>query len=102
MWLAQANAFEARNLSRSGVSGVTGVTIGSYLSNSPYQIQGVRPKFEISTLVNRIISGGSSLSFARIFERGQCSFRELFNGDIPTFESNIAYTLRFMIDTKVS
>ncbi|KIK07783.1 hypothetical protein K443DRAFT_622150 [Laccaria amethystina LaAM-08-1] len=33
--------------------------------------------------------------------RGECDFQGLFNDIVPTFESNIAYTLRFMIDTKV-
>ncbi|KAG2053704.1 hypothetical protein BDR06DRAFT_952548 [Suillus hirtellus] len=38
-----------------------------------------------------------------LFERGECGFRDLFPTGQPcsTFESNIAYTLRFMIDTKV-
>ncbi|KZT09911.1 uncharacterized protein LAESUDRAFT_673547 [Laetiporus sulphureus 93-53] len=36
-----------------------------------------------------------------IFERGECNFRDLFPGSVNTYESNIAYTLRFMIDTKV-
>ncbi|KAF8629100.1 hypothetical protein AX15_003585 [Amanita polypyramis BW_CC] len=36
-----------------------------------------------------------------VFDRGECSFQDLFNGQIPTFESNVAYTLRFMIDTKL-
>ncbi|EIM86884.1 uncharacterized protein STEHIDRAFT_79581, partial [Stereum hirsutum FP-91666 SS1] len=36
-----------------------------------------------------------------VFERGECSFRDLFKGIVSTYESNIAYTLRFMIDTKV-
>lgn len=37
-----------------------------------------------------------------MFERGECGYQGLFSGDmVPTFESNIAYTLRFMIDTKV-
>ncbi|KAF9649950.1 hypothetical protein BDM02DRAFT_3227677 [Thelephora ganbajun] len=31
----------------------------------------------------------------------QCSYQDLFGGVVPTFESNIVYTLRFMIDTKV-
>lgn len=39
---------------------------------------------------------------ARAFERGQVDFNGLFPPEIMTFESNIAYTLRFMIDTKVS
>ncbi|KAF8972660.1 ribonuclease H-like domain-containing protein [Flammula alnicola] len=37
----------------------------------------------------------------RIFDRGECDFQGLFDGVIPTFESNIVFTLRFMIDTKV-
>ncbi|PAV20072.1 delta DNA polymerase [Pyrrhoderma noxium] len=37
----------------------------------------------------------------RIFEKGQCSFRGLFDGEVPTFESNVPFSLRFMIDTKV-
>lgn len=39
----------------------------------------------------------------RLFERGECGFRDFFPTGQPcsTFESNIAYTLRFMIDTKV-
>jgi len=36
----------------------------------------------------------------RLFD-GQCNFRELFDGPVPTFESNIVFVLRFMIDTKV-
>ncbi|KAJ3821920.1 DNA polymerase family B-domain-containing protein [Lentinula raphanica] len=40
-----------------------------------------------------------------LFERGECTFRGFFTTVIgesyPTFESNIAYTLRFMIDARV-
>ncbi|KAI0731291.1 DNA polymerase family B-domain-containing protein [Earliella scabrosa] len=36
-----------------------------------------------------------------LLERGECRFNDLFNTEVATFESNIAYTLRFMIDTKV-
>ncbi|KIJ65720.1 hypothetical protein HYDPIDRAFT_39637 [Hydnomerulius pinastri MD-312] len=38
-----------------------------------------------------------------LFERGEASFRDFFplGQPYPTYESNIAYTLRFMIDTKV-
>ncbi|KAG2070221.1 hypothetical protein BDR04DRAFT_1100449 [Suillus decipiens] len=38
-----------------------------------------------------------------LFERGECGFRDFFPTGQPcaTFESNIVYTLRFMIDTKV-
>ncbi|ORX34769.1 putative delta DNA polymerase [Kockovaella imperatae] len=35
------------------------------------------------------------------FERGQIEFNGLFPAEIMTYESNIAYTLRFMIDTHV-
>jgi len=38
----------------------------------------------------------------RAFERGQIDFNGLFPPEIMTYESNIAYTMRFMIDTKVS
>jgi hypothetical protein len=41
------------------------------------------------------------LAFLRVFENGEVSFRGLFSGPLTTFESNIPYTLRFMIDTKV-
>ncbi|KIP08801.1 hypothetical protein PHLGIDRAFT_103803 [Phlebiopsis gigantea 11061_1 CR5-6] len=39
----------------------------------------------------------------RIFERGECHFQNLWAGKDtwPTYESNIAYVLRFMIDTKI-
>lgn len=37
----------------------------------------------------------------RAFERGQIDFNGLFPAEILTYESNIAYTLRFMIDTHV-
>jgi hypothetical protein len=33
-----------------------------------------------------------------MFEKGEVNFRDLFSAAI-TYESNIAYTLRFMIDT---
>ncbi|KAL7412360.1 delta DNA polymerase [Mrakia frigida] len=37
-----------------------------------------------------------------IFERGEFQFRDMFNGPISSYESNIAYTLRFMIDNKIT
>ncbi|KAG8921339.1 DNA-directed DNA polymerase delta [Tulasnella sp. 417] len=37
----------------------------------------------------------------RSFERGECEFKDLFPEPIQTYESNIAYTLRFMVDRKV-
>lgn len=39
---------------------------------------------------------------ARIFDRGECNYQNLFEGEIPTYESNMAFNLRFMIDTKAS
>ncbi|KAJ7281884.1 DNA polymerase family B-domain-containing protein [Mycena rebaudengoi] len=50
------------------------------------------------------ISDPRSLPKVRgVFERLECRFQGLFSTEKPTstFESNIAYTLRFMIDTKV-
>ncbi|AFR94130.2 DNA polymerase delta subunit 1 [Cryptococcus neoformans C23] len=35
------------------------------------------------------------------FERGQIDFNGLFPPEVLTYESNIAYTMRFMIDTKI-
>ncbi|KAH8082305.1 DNA polymerase family B-domain-containing protein [Filobasidium floriforme] len=36
-----------------------------------------------------------------LFERAQIDFRDMFTQEVMTYESNIAYTLRFMIDTKI-
>ncbi|PPQ66648.1 hypothetical protein CVT26_009402 [Gymnopilus dilepis] len=33
--------------------------------------------------------------------RGECDYQDLFDGIVQTYESNIVFTLRFMIDTKV-
>jgi hypothetical protein len=38
--------------------------------------------------------------YPRVFEKGDCSFQD-FGGIVPTFESNIVYPLRFMIDRNV-
>lgn len=40
--------------------------------------------------------------FLRLFERGEWNFRGLFKEETPTYESNVPFTLRFMIDTKVN
>ena len=61
--------------------------------------QEICPKFEISIFETSLAI--SPHFFTRVFERAQCSYQELFSAVVPTFESNIAYTLRFMIDTKV-
>ncbi|GLB41714.1 putative DNA polymerase [Lyophyllum shimeji] len=48
------------------------------------------------------ISDSRSLPKVRgVFERGEVRFQGLFSDSVATFESNIAYTLRFMIDTRV-
>ncbi|KAG5220973.1 DNA-directed DNA polymerase delta [Salix suchowensis] len=44
---------------------------------------------------------GDDVSLTRVFERGECSYQDLFPGPIATFESNIQFPLRFMIDAKV-
>ena len=36
-----------------------------------------------------------------VLEQGEVQFLDMFNGPTLTFESNIAFLLRFMIDTKV-
>ncbi|KAF8603753.1 delta DNA polymerase, partial [Ceratobasidium sp. AG-I] len=33
--------------------------------------------------------------------RGECNYQNMFTGPVITYESNIAYELRFMVDTKV-
>lgn len=37
-----------------------------------------------------------------VFEQGEVQFLDMLNGPTLTFESNIAFLLRFMIDTKVT
>lgn len=59
-------------------------------------------KLEISHLLIKYIN--PSLTFQpnlRVFERGECLYKGLFSETL-TYESNMPYTLRFMIDTKVS
>lgn len=36
-----------------------------------------------------------------LFEQGDVQFQDLFENQTQTYESNINYVLRFMIDTKV-
>jgi DNA polymerase delta subunit 1 len=80
---------------------------------------GARPIFSITVANKRSLWGykGDAVSpFLKItvaelksypkvrnaFERGEVSFRNFFEGAaVMTFESNIAYTLRFMIDHHV-
>ena len=88
-----------RNLSRNRAFGDIRGIRPSISSGSLPSMHGIYPKFEISAL-NPLLPSRPYLP-TRVFERGQCSYQELFGAAVPTFESNIAYTLRFMIDTKV-
>jgi len=50
-----------------------------------------------------ILNDPKMLARARsVFEQGEVQFLDMFNGPTLTFESNIAFLLRFMIDTKVT
>jgi len=61
------------------------------------------PKIRDKSMYPQLFSLLISLPSARLFERAECQFRNLFPPDpVPTFESNLVFTLRFMIDTKVS
>src|SRR5271170_367654 len=49
-----------------------------------------------------ILKDPKLLARARIvFEQGEVQFMDMFQGNTLTFESNIQFLLRFMIDTKV-
>ena len=49
-----------------------------------------------------ILKDPKLLARARIvFEQGEVQFLDMFQGSTLTFESNIQFLLRFMIDTKV-
>jgi len=88
-----------QNLSRSNLFGDIRVINLSVSSGLLPSMQGIYPKSEISTF--RAPQVPPPHLPTRVFERAQCSYQELFGGVVSTFESNIAYTLRFMIDTKV-
>ena len=50
-----------------------------------------------------ILNDPKVLARARsVLEQGEVQFLDMFNGPTLTFESNIAFLLRFMIDTKVT
>lgn len=66
----------------------------------PKALPRVRDKCQLQRLADA--AEANDFLPTRVFERGECSFRDLFKGIVSTYESNIAYTLRFMIDTKVS
>ncbi|KAJ8455480.1 hypothetical protein ONZ45_g18936 [Pleurotus djamor] len=42
-----------------------------------------------------------TLAQPRVFEKGECDYHGLFQDVVPTFESNLQFVLRFMIDMKV-
>ncbi len=49
-----------------------------------------------------VLQDPKMLARARIvFEQGEVQFLDMFQGPTLTFESNIQFLLRFMIDTKV-
>lgn len=87
------------NSSKNRLFGVIKEIPLSISSKSLRLTQETYPKFEIS-IFEAPLTLFPYLS-TRVFERGQCSYQELFSAAVPTFESNIVYTLRFMIDTKV-
>lgn len=65
----------------------------------PKSVPKVRDKF---LRVNySCASGLIAIVPLRLFDRGECEFRGLFEGITATYESNIVFTLRFMIDSKV-
>jgi DNA polymerase delta subunit 1 len=50
-----------------------------------------------------ILNDPKMLARARsVLEQGEVQFLDMFTGPTLTFESNIAFLLRFMIDTKVN
>ncbi|CEL61853.1 DNA polymerase delta subunit 1 [Rhizoctonia solani AG-1 IB] len=38
---------------------------------------------------------------SRLFDRGECNYQGLFNGPITTYESNMPFELRFMVDREI-
>ncbi len=39
---------------------------------------------------------------AQIFKRGQCDYRNTFTSPERTYEADVPYSLRYMLDTEVS
>ncbi|KZP26619.1 delta DNA polymerase [Athelia psychrophila] len=85
--------------------------INSHVDNSPVRDAQIIKKRSLwgyrgddwPAFIKLTISEPKSLPKVRgMFERAECRYQDLFSIEsVPTFESNIAYTLRFMIDTKV-
>jgi len=56
-----------------------------------------------SPFLKIVLQDPKMLARARsMFEQGEVQFLDMFQGPTLTFESNIAFLLRFMIDTKVT
>lgn len=81
----------------SGARPVSSITIANKRSLWGYKGDAVSPFIKITV--------ADLKSYPKVrgaFERGEVSFRNYFEGKaVMTFESNIAYTLRFMIDHQV-
>ncbi|KAG9119515.1 DNA-directed DNA polymerase delta, partial [Ceratobasidium sp. 392] len=58
---------------------------------------------ETSPFLKIVLADPRLIDFAcsRLFDRGECDYQDLFPGSVVTYESNIAYELRFMIDTHI-
>ena len=82
-----------------GYRGNDDVPFLKFTLTSPKNVPTVRDK---SPLLSRLFMPYANRSpFIRIFDQGQCHFQDLFDGPVATYESNIVFVLRFMIDTKV-
>lgn len=110
---------EHLNVSKPDRCVVSGYRPDSVNNHQTAHFNGMRPVNHISIANKRSLWGykGDSVSpFIKIeivdtkqypkvrnaFERGEIQFRDTFDGSsLMTFESNIAYTLRFMIDHHV-
>lgn len=68
-------------------------------TSNPKSVPKVRDKCFYNT--RKMTSSLLYFGWLRLFDEGECTYNGLFNGPIKTYESNIVYTLRFMIDTKV-
>ncbi|KAI9635703.1 putative delta DNA polymerase [Dioszegia hungarica] len=85
---------------QSAIPSVTGCTIHNRKSLWGYRGDDNVPFIKITCYDHKSLSRIRA-DQARAFERNQINYNNLFPDELMTFESNIAYTLRFMIDTKV-
>ncbi|CAE6417480.1 unnamed protein product [Rhizoctonia solani] len=63
-----------------------------------------RAEDETSPFLKIILSEARNLIFyghSRLFDRGECNYQGLFNGPITTYESNMPFELRFMVDREI-